>query len=57
LAKFNLAADKLLLVRSSLVRLDAGEIDTNDEDLIKALRSALYVDEVKPKKTKSEPAE
>ena len=56
MAKFSLAADKCLLVRGSLVRLEAGEIDTNDDDLIKALRSALDVDEVKPKKTKSEPA-
>jgi hypothetical protein len=57
LAKFSLAADKLLLVRGNLVRLDAGEIDTDDEYLIHALRNAMDVDEVKPKKTKSEPAE
>jgi hypothetical protein len=56
LAKFALAADKILIVRSALISLKAGEVEADDDELIKALRSALDVDEVKSKNAKSEPA-
>jgi hypothetical protein len=52
LAKFSLAADKLLIVRSALVSLKAGEVETEDDELIKALRSALDVDEPEAEKPK-----
>ena len=52
LAKFAIAADKLLIVRSALVSLKAGEVETDDDELIKALRSALDVDELEAEKPK-----
>ncbi len=48
-----------MLVRGGLVSLSAGEVETDDDDLIAALRGALDVEEVKRggKKSEKEPAE
>ena len=46
LAKFELATDKSLIVRSALVSFEAGEVETEDEELVAALRGALDVVEV-----------
>jgi len=46
-----------LLVRGGLVSLPAGEVETDDEDLIKALRGAKDADEVKAKQVKQSKTE
>jgi hypothetical protein len=52
LAKFNLSTDKQLFVRGGLVSLKAGEVDTDDKDLIKALEGAIGVEPLAPVKQK-----
>jgi hypothetical protein len=54
LAKFDVATDKQLIVRGSLVKVSAGEVETEDADLIKALLGAQDVEEVKPKKGRAD---
>ena len=58
MAKFNLAADKLILVGGVLVSIKAGQHETNDEATIKALRGAKQVTELaQPKTSKNKAAD
>jgi hypothetical protein len=58
MAKFKLLASKMLIVKGQLVSLPAGEIDTDDKDLIDVLKVAQNVEPVTAKATKkSEPTE
>lgn len=55
LAKFTLSTDKLLVVRGVIVKLPAGDFETEDDELIAALSGAVDVvetDTVKKQKPK-----
>jgi hypothetical protein len=52
MAKFKLLASKMLIVKGQLVSLPAGEIDTDDKDLIEVLKVAQNVEPVTAKSSK-----
>jgi hypothetical protein len=52
--KFNLLEDKSLIVRGQLVSFAKGELETDDETLIKALKGAMNVELVTKKPTAAE---
>lgn len=54
MSKFNLLEDKSLIVRGQLVSFPKGELETDDEALIKALNGALNVEIVVKKPTAAE---
>ena len=57
MAKFNLSSDKLLFVSGGIKSLKAGEVETDDKELIAALQKARDVEEVKAKSTPKAKAE
>lgn len=57
MAKFKLSTDKTVFVRGGLKSLKAGEVDTDDKELIEALSKAKGVEEVKAKSKPAKGAE
>jgi hypothetical protein len=50
LVNYHLATGKQLFVRGVITKLDAGDHETDDKDLIKVLDGALGVTRIEPKK-------
>ena len=57
MAKFKLSSDKQLFVAGGIVSLKAGEVETDDKQLIAALSKAKGVEEVKAKSPPKQKAE